>query len=273
MAGYGTPEVVTRLGLTPSQVRGYVRAGFLAPARGPRGAFRFSFQDLLVLRTAFGLLAARVPARRVKRALRRLREQLGEGRPLSGVHITAEGDEVVVRDGHTRWEPVSGQVLFDFGVSEVADKVAPLLAQAAAATGGALSAEDWYAWGCDLEEAAPEQAREAYRRALELEPDHAGALVNLGRLLHEAGAPGVAEAHYRRVLQAHPDDETALFNLGVVLEDVGRAREAIEAYERALSHDAALADAHFNAARLHEALGHKAEALRHLKSYRKLTRG
>lgn len=269
MAGYPTREVVAILGLTPAQVRGWVRAGFLSPGRGPRGAFRFSFQDLLVLRAAEGLLAAKIPARRVRRALRRLRDQLGEGRSMTGVHITAEGDDVVVRDGETRWEPESGQVIFDFGVAEVAERVAPFLA--AASPKGSLEAEDWYGWGCDLEDASPDQAREAYRRALEIDADHAGALVNLGRMLQGAGMPGIAEAHYRHALEAHPDDETAAFNLGVVLEDLGRPGEALEAYERAIASDASFADAHFNAARICEVLGQRAAALRHLKAYRKLS--
>ena len=275
MRGYGVGEVAAILGLSEARVRGYVRAGFLVPPRGPRGAFRFSFQDLLVLRAAQGLVAARIPPGRVKRALRKLREQLPEGRPLTGVHIAAEGDRIVVRDGASRWQPESGQVLFDFGVGEIVERVAPLALRVTSRppTGGpGLTAENWSESGCDLEDAAPDQAREAYRRALELEPGHAGALVNLGRLLHAAGAPGVAEAHYRRALEVSPEDETAAFNLGVVLEDQGRVDEALDAYERAATLGPGSADAHFNAALLHEQAGRQPEALRHLKAYRKLLR-
>ena len=274
MRGYGVRDVTKMAGLSASQVRSYVRAGFVHPDRGPGGALRFSFQDLLVLRTARGLVAARIPARRVRRALRKLKEQLPEGRPLTGVQIAAEGDRIVVRDGAARWQPESGQVLFDFGASEIAERVAPVVAEAASRSAGkgSLAAGDWYEWGCELEDAAPDQAREAYRRALELEPDHADALVNLGRLLHAAGAPGVAEAHYRRALEARPDDETAVFNLAVVLEDQGRLDEALAAYERAVTIDATCADAHYNAALLYERRGNQAAALRHLNAYRKLVR-
>jgi tetratricopeptide (TPR) repeat protein len=243
VGGYGVREVASILGLSEARVRSYVRAGFLRPARGPRGALRFSFQDILVLRTAQGLVAARIPERRVKRALRKLRGQLPEGRPLTGVQVVAEGDRIVVHDGSSRWQPESGQVLFD-----------------------------WYERAWELEDAAPDQAREAYRRALELDPDHGGALVNLGRLLHAAGAPGVAEAHYRRALSVHPDDATAAFNLGVVLEDQGKLAEALESYERAVRLDPLSADAHYNAALLSERLGDEAAALRHLKVYRRLTK-
>lgn len=275
MRGYGVREVSSILGLSATQVRSYVRAGFLRPARGARGSLRFSFQDLLVLRTAQGLVAARIPPRRVKRALRKLREQLPIGRPLTGVHVVAEGDRIVVHDGAARWQPESGQVLFDFDAGEIAEGVAPLVSRgkgSAASPKEGLTADDWYEWACELEDGAPDQAREAYRRALELDTNHAGALVNLGRLLHAAGAPGVAEAHYRRALAICPDDSTAAFNLGVVLEDQGRFDEALTAYEDAVRLDAASADAHYNAALLHERRGNEAAALRHLKIYRRLTR-
>ena len=265
------------LGLSPARVRGYVRAGFLTPARGARGAFRFSFQDLLVLRTAQGLLDARIPPRRVKSALRKLRDQLPEGRSLTGVRITADGDRILVRDGDSVWQPESGQVLLDFGVAEIVDRVTPVvLGHSPAATptppGLSLTAEEWYETACDLEDAAPDQAREAYRRALEIDPAHAPSLVNLGRLLQAAGAPGVAEAHYRRALEVSPEDDTAAFNLGVVLDDMGRTEEALGAYERAAALDPSSVDAHYNAALLYEELGRNAEALGHLKAYRKLLR-
>src|SRR5690242_10020978 len=125
MWGYRAVEVAKMLGLSVGQVRSYVRSGFLTARRGPRGELRFSFQDLVLLRTARGLLAAEMPARRVKRALRKLKEQLPEGKELAGVHITADGDQIVVRDGGSMWQPESGQVLFDFGVAQLAEKVAP----------------------------------------------------------------------------------------------------------------------------------------------------
>src|SRR5437867_2520907 len=69
----------------------------------------------------------------------------------------------------------------------------------------AVSAAVWYERGCDLEEDAPAEGREAYRRALEIEPHHAGAHVNLGRLLHEAGDAAAAADHYRIAAQAAPE--------------------------------------------------------------------
>jgi tetratricopeptide (TPR) repeat protein len=272
--GYTARDVARLLGLTVAQIRGFVRAGFLDPRRGARGEYRFTFQDLVLLRTAKGL-SARIPARKLKRALRRLRAQLPNGRPLTGVHISAEGHDVLVRDGASAWQADSGQGVFEFEVSTLAAKVAPLARRAARAALRAepdLDADDWFELACDLEAAAPDQARDAYRRALERDPHHAGARVNLGRLLHESGHPEAAETHYRLALEAEPDDAVAAFNLGVALEDTGRTADAIRAYERALAADPAFADAHYNVARLYEREGKTTAALRHLKEYRTLTR-
>lgn len=274
--GYGTADVAQILGLSPAQVRGYVRSGFLTPERGGRGDYRFSFEDLVFLRTAKGLLEARIGPRRVRRALRRLREQLPEGSRLTGLRITAEGNRVVVADGSARWQPESGQALLDFGVSELAERVAPLAREAfreAQAGGEGLTADDWYEWGCELETAAPPEAREAYRRSLALDPGQADALVNLGRLLHESGDARGAEEHYRKALLARPGDVTAIFNLGVALEDLGRNEEALHAYENAVALDPGNADAHYNAASLYERQGRVQDALRHLKAYRSILRG
>jgi tetratricopeptide (TPR) repeat protein len=274
--GYRARDVARLLGLPEAGVRRYAREGLVPARRGPRGEWRFSFQDLVLLRVAAELTRASVPAARVRRALRRLREQLPSDRLLTGVHVSADGDQVVVRDGGAAWHPESGQLLIDFDVREVATRVASLVREASQGGDGAVPARaagEFYEWGCDLEPGAPEDALDAYRRALELEPAHAGAHLNLGRLLQDRGEFAAAEAHYRQVLAAPVHAALAAFNLGTVLEDRGRPDEALEAYRSALAADPTLADAHFNAARLLEVNGRKAEALRHLATYRRLAGG
>ncbi len=283
---YSLREVSAMLGLTAAQIRSYANKGFLQPERGPRGELRFGFHDLVILRTAGELTAAHVPQRKVHRVLQRLREQLPQGRSLTGVRIAADGDRVVVSDGGAVWNPESGQVLFDFSVEELAEKVAtrvgPAPSPAGAAEGGGATSEsaidprkpdvdDMYDVACELESSSPDQAREVYQRLLQLDPEHVDAHVNLGRLLHEDGAPAAAEQHYRRALELDPEHDTAAFNLGVALEDLGRVRDATEAYQRAIELDPQNADAHFNLAGVYERRGEKAAALRHLKMYRRLT--
>ena len=119
-----------------------------------------------------------------------------------------------------------------------------------------LSSDDWFDLGVDLEAVSPEDAPAAYLRALELDPYHSDAHVNLGRLLQEAGEYEAAEEHYNRALDAEPDNVLAAFNMGTLFEDMGRVQDAITAYKRATN----LADAHYNLSRLYELVGEHAEA-------------
>ena len=122
MKGFTVQDVARMLDLSAAQVRSLARAGFLEPGRGRRGEYRFSFQDLVLLRTAKELRASRVPPRRLRKALARLKQQLPRGRPLSAVQIRAQGDRVFVREGDKLWDPESGQRAFDFEVSELVAK-------------------------------------------------------------------------------------------------------------------------------------------------------
>lgn len=275
MKVYNARTVAKLLDLSVDQVRSYARAGFLAPDRGPRREYRFSFQDLVLLRTAKGLLAARIPPRRVRRALAQLKRRLPSGRPLTGVRIAAEGDRVVVHDGDAIWDLDSGQARLNFEVATLARRAAPharrMATQAFDSTADELTADDWFSLGTDLETTAPDHAREAYRRALDLNPDHVETRLNLGRILHEEGKLHAAEAHYRLALSVRPEDGTALFNLAVCLEDLGRSEEAIRIYRQTIAADPNCADAYYNLARLFEKQGDSAAALQHLAAYRRLT--
>jgi tetratricopeptide (TPR) repeat protein len=260
-------------GLTVAQVRAWVRSGLLEPERGPHGEMRFSPHDLELLRSARGLAGTRIGPRRIERALSRLREQIPGRDSLEELEIVAEGRQIVVTDGSARWQPESGQILIDFEEKPIG-RLLPLSTgrRRAEAAGEWTEVHSWYERGCDLEETDPEAAREAYARALELDPAHADAHVNLGRLLHEAGDTAGAEAHYRSALAARPRDATAAFNMGVALEDLGRDLEAIDAYETAITLDPNHADAYFNLAGACERAGRPAAAIRHLKTYRALVR-
>ncbi|MDX1998852.1 MAG: tetratricopeptide repeat protein [Thermoanaerobaculia bacterium] len=278
-SGYSTADVARLLGVTEGRVRAFVRAGFVAPGRDGRGRFLFPFQELVVLRTAQGLAASRVPLRRLRRALAKLAEELPRGRSLASVRIRAQNGQVVVERGGEAWEPESGQRLLafevDFEVEELARRAAPLagrFVRQAETRRPPLDAEGWFDVALDLEASAPASAEKAYRRALELEPGYGAAQLNLGRLLHERGEVTEAETFYRTALDGEPHSPTAAFNLGVALQDLGRLPEAARAYRRALDLDPRYADAHFNLAGVHEQQGQAAEAIRHLREYRWLVR-
>lgn len=267
MADFGIREVERMLRMPRSAILGLVRAGFVAPGRGARREYRFSFRDLIVLRTAGALRAARVPARRITRALRDLRRRLPDAVPLSGLRIAALGDRVVVGEGPARWQADSGQYVLDLDVT-VADGELRVLARGEPTL--EPDAEDWFRRGEAAEREDAARAVSAYERALALDPAHVPARLNLGRLLHEQSQLAAAEGVYREGLRAVGNHSTLLYNLGVLLQDAGRASDAIEAYQAALREDPRFADCHYNLALLLEASGNGRGAIRHMAAYRRL---
>jgi tetratricopeptide (TPR) repeat protein len=281
LSGYTTQDVARMIGVSAGRLRAYLRAGVLSPEKGTRGELRFSFQDLLLLRKAEGLVSQRISPHSVRRALKKLRERLSDEQPLTGVSLGTDGPEVVVHERGARWQAESGQVLLAFDGPQAAPTDEPPLVALPTRTAGERpgggdvvppTVEEIYELACDLDETDPERAESSYRQVIAQAPQHAEAHINLGRIMHERGELTAAEEHYRHALAIRPNDPTASFNLGVALEDGGHHAEALEAYRRAIATDERNADAHYNAARLYDMLGDYASALRHLRICRDLAR-
>jgi tetratricopeptide (TPR) repeat protein len=275
MRSYSMRDVQRVLRLSPDTTRNLIKAGFVKPARGARREYRFSFQDLMVLRTARALIDAKVPARRIRRSLESLRRELPESVPLSGLSISAVGDHVVVRDGDSQRQVESGQYLLGLDVSLENGVLRVVEHREAAPPAPAPSAPpgDWFAQALSLESTDPQAALAAWRHAVDEDAGNAAAWTNLGRLLHEQGQTTQAAEVYRRALKQVGPDALLLFNQGVLLEDLGNSSAALAAYQGALAEDPDLADCHYNLARLYESRGEAQHAIRHLGQYRRLVSG
>jgi tetratricopeptide (TPR) repeat protein len=272
MDTYSVRDVERVLRLSRSTLRGLVNAGFVTPERGRRREYRFSFQDLIVLRAARALIDARVPRRRISRSLEDLRRHLPETVPLAGLSICAIGDRVVVRDGKSHWQVDDGQYLLGLDVS-VENGVLRVIERNVGQAAEPSDVEDWFAQALELESTDPTAAIKAYERAVGVDETDVSAWINWGRLLHEEGDMKQAHSVYRRALERCGQDALLMFNLGVLLEDLGRTEEALEAYQTSIEEDPAFADCHFNLARLYETLGKPQHAIRHLGQYRRLLSG
>jgi tetratricopeptide (TPR) repeat protein len=259
-APYTLRQIQQMLALSPRVIAGLVRAGFVTPSRGPRNEYRFTFQDVVLMRTARALETASVPTRRILKALRSLRESLPAEMPLSGLRISAVGDRVAVRQADAQWEPESGQLVMDFE----APVPRPSLVEAR------THAADAFERGAALEDGEPAKAEAAYRRAIALAPSYGDPYLNLGALMCEAGRCGEAAALYESALAQGVSEPLLYFNLAIALEDLGRPEDALARYAECLARAPDFADAHFNAARLHQELGHAQLALRHFSAYRRL---
>lgn len=267
MHSYGVSDVEKLLRLPRSTIRALIAAGFVTPARGTRNAWQFSFQDLIVLRTAQALAAANIPQRRIVRALRDLRSRLPDEMPLSGLSIGAVADEVVVSEGGNRWAAETGQYLLafegdpDIGSLRVIESPPRAAASFAAPGGDALERDDSAA------------ALRGYDAAIAADPTRVDARINKGRLLHELGRYEEAVRTYLDALDSGVRDALLHYNLGVLLDDLDRKPQAKQAYEAALAADPQMADAHYNLALLCEELEQPREAIRHMAQYRRLVSG
>jgi tetratricopeptide (TPR) repeat protein len=264
---YGVRDVEKLLRLPRSTIRSLVGAGFVSPARGPRNAWLFSFQDLIVMRAARTLAEAKVPAKRITRSMRELRRQLPEAMPLSGLAICAVGDRVVVREGAARWQADSGQYLLALE-GDAAGTIT--VVEPPPSMPGTDSAAALYEQAVAIEESDAQAAVKLYTAAVAADSRLADARINLGRLLHELGRLAEAERVYGDAIAAGIDDPLLYFNLGVLLEDCGRKEDALRAYEVALRANPLTIDALHNAALLADELGRPREALRYMAQYRRL---
>ena len=269
--GYSLREVQRMLGVSRSVVEKLVAAGFVSPS-GERREWRFTFQDIVMLRTAQALRVAGVSPVKIVRALDQLRKSWGHEGSLTGVRIAAVGDRVAVSDEASRqWDAETGQLLLDFDGKPPASNIASL--QAPLANKARADATDLFYRARSLEDEDIGAAEAAYRAALARAPDYTDASLNLGGILMDTERFEDAIALYRDALRYRPNDPVLLFNLGVALEDSGRFGEALRSYELCVEHDPAFADAHFNAARIHEELGDTTKAIRHFNAYRNLQKG
>jgi tetratricopeptide (TPR) repeat protein len=261
--------------MSEARIRELVRSGLPQPERRGR-RYAFSFQDLVVLRTAHELIANDVPAAHVARALRSLVEELPEDRPLSGLRIWADGARVVVQDGAVCWNPESGQTVLDFersfDVGELARETEKVIALTEPIDASALTqARIEFERALELEDQDPMAACTCYGRAIELDPTLGDAYLNLGRIAHEAGQAAEAVRLYRLALELTPDDPVLHFNLALAVEDTGSPETAARHYETALELAPDFADAHYNLAGLSEKLDRPQDALRHYGEYKRLT--
>ncbi len=227
MKSYTTRDVARLVGLSEAQVRSQARVGYLSPDRGPSNAYRFSFQDLVLLRTAKALSDTHLAPRRIRGALRTLTRQLPAGRPLSALRISFDGDRVVVRDGSERWHPESGQLLLDLLVADLDRRKQPhdpRLAPARVALGRWLQ-----------DDGHPELAIVEYRAALASNPAHPTAAFHLGTALESLDRTVEAIAAYRRALRNDDDMADAHLGLARVYGRLGKraaARRHLEAGAR-----------------------------------------
>jgi len=267
---FSRKQVRRLLNLPANQLRAWERQGLIAH-QDP-----YDFHDLIALKTLARLRAGRVPVARIRRALDALRQKLaGIGDPLTEVKLFADGPRIHVHLGGQTMEPITGQLLLDFDQRDLEGLVSfPSATAAGNARDRRRRADAWFQKGLESEkDGAPvEEVIVAYENALELDPQLAAALVNLGTIWFTAREWEKSEKCYRRALEANHDYALAHFNLGNLYDERGDRNNALFHYLAALQIDPRYADAHYNLALLYQAAGQWMKAVRHWQLYLKLDR-
>jgi tetratricopeptide (TPR) repeat protein len=82
-----------------------------------------------------------------------------------------------------------------------------------------------------------DEAREAFAKALEINPNHAEARNNLGMILQEQGRLAEAAREFEKAIDARPDLRLARFHLGRIYANQQRWPDAIAQLQRASEGD------------------------------------
>ncbi len=268
------------LHLSERQFTAWQRNGLLT-ATSPADAY--SFSDLIALKTIQKLRASRIPLKRIQRSVEALKQRLTEvEHPLTELRISSDGRRVLVDYEAHSLEPLTGQLLFNFQTRRLGEAVRAMKPHSRPAPTDnseeaqrKREAEDWFLQGLKLEESPDslDKAVEAYRKAIQLNPEAAGAFINLGTIFYNRHRLSEAETCYRQAISIDPQYALAHFNLGNVYDERGNLSEARSFYEEALRLQPNYADAHYNLALVMDRLGLRGKALHHWRRYLKLDPG
>jgi predicted Zn-dependent protease len=255
--------------VTERQLRSWEKQGLVEPRE------KFGFSDLLALKTLKRLRELHIAPTRIQRAISSLKTRLEDvDHPLAQLRITTDGRRLNVHVGDTVMEPITGQLLLNFDAKEIEKLRAFPVKAANAAQDEAKEklAEHWFQRGLALEETgAPiDEAVDAYKHAIEANPNAAGALVNLGTIAFRARRMKVAAEYYTRAMEADPNYPLAHFNLGNLNDEQGRFDIAHKHYLEAIRLNPRYADAYFNMALLCERNNDVLQAIAHWQTYLKL---
>jgi tetratricopeptide (TPR) repeat protein len=134
-------------------------------------------------------------------------------------------------------------------------------------------AEQYFLMGSLLDDGSAErqdEAAQAYRRALDEDPDLVAAIINLANIRYAKDELAEAQALYERAILLDPSYFEAHFNLGNIHHDHGRFGDAEGCYRDALRVNPDYADAHFYLAVTLEKMGRSGEARQHWQRYQAL---
>jgi tetratricopeptide (TPR) repeat protein len=259
---YQRSDVLRILRISARQLASWEKASLVSETES------YSFFDLLQLKKVRDLVAKKVRPAVIRQSLQAMLKQVsGMENPLLEAGTYSSGSRVVFRHKGRAMEPIAGQFVMEFSSHELLTAKPKIHSMSKAE-----SAADYFSRGIVMEEdpATQTEAITAYKEAVDLEPMHAPAHINLGTLYYNRREYAAAEKHYRLAIAADSRYALAYFDLGNVLDETGRLSDAVKAYQQAILLAPTYADAHYNLALAYEKMKSARSALRHWQAYVKL---
>ena len=296
---YSIRDVSRILALQEARLRYWTQTGFVGPTVRKGGRFYYTFCDLLAVKAAKDLVATGMPLQKVRKNVDALKKALpNDTHPATKLRVCCDGETIVALADDIAFQPIGGQVVMAFNVPSFGEHVSQVLSMPrvdpnavtprGADSDGAphevtdnpteansgTTAYRYFVEACAAEDRGDsDTAEHLFRQAIDLEPNMAAALTNLGNLVYRQGELEQARKLYDRALEHDPSQPEARYNLANLLEDLGETDLAIAELRKVCASAPEFADAHYNLGIMLAMVGGTAQAKQHLERYLELDAG
>lgn len=261
---FSTRAAARIIAVSPDRIRYWVRHRLVRPVAHAGRRHRFAFRDLLLMRLAKELLPTRHHLEPVQRCLARLHTFLDPSRPLTALKLINDDGRIVAREGAVRFDAESGQLLLDFApeaLGKVDERFGPARVQERFDEAKRIADQD------------PLKALQLYADVLGREPRNFEAHMQVAALLEDKEDLSGALRHLLGAGAILPTNATVHLKLGLLYRKREEFEAAARSLLRAIECDPSSIDAHRNLAEIYERLGRPREALRHMSTAHRLSRG
>ncbi|MDB4962344.1 MAG: transcriptional regulator, MerR family [Myxococcales bacterium] len=296
---YSIRDVARILAVQESRLRYWTQTGFIGPSVRKGGRFYYTFCDLLAVKAAKDLVATGMPVQKVRKNVDALRKALpGDTHPTTRLRVCCDGETIVALKDDVAFQPIGGQIVMAFNVPSFGEHVSQVLSmprvdpnvvaphgsESDGAPGEIIdnpteansgsTAYRHFVEACAAEDRGEsDTAEHLFRQAIDLEPNMAAALTNLGNLVYRQGELEEARKLYDRALEHDPSQPEARYNLANLLEDLGETELAIAELRKVCAAAPEFADAHYNLGIMLALVGGTSQAKQHLERYLELDAG
>ena len=216
---YSIRDVSRILVVQEARLRYWMQIGFIGPTVRKGGRFYYTFCDLVATKSAKDLLATGMSLQKVRKNVEALRKALPEDtHPATRMRVCCDGETIVALADDVAFQPIGGQVVMAFNLPTFGEHVSQVLAMPRVTlaldgtpkpvednpteANGGTTAYRYFVEACAAEDRGDSKTAEhLFRQAIDLEPNMAAALTNLGIMLAQVGGNAQARHHLERYLE------------------------------------------------------------------------